>query len=434
METNTKLKSQRDLNSQYDVLVIGAGPAGTISAAIIAKAGYKVAIVEKLKFPRFVIGESLLPRCMEALDEAGFLPALTAKMFQQKNGAKFVRLKDGKREIFDINFAEAHTPGHTWTWQVPRAEFDHVLALECEKQGIPVFFETEVTEIKINSDESSVTTVVDKNGNKKTIDARFIVDGSGYGRVIPRLFGLERPSTLPARQAFFSHFVDHKRSERQEEPNRITIYIYNENTWVWYIPFSNGVTSLGFVGYPEFFENLKGTDEEKLRYLISTHAELDEQFSESEIKFSPMTLKSWSVTTDKFYGPGFVLTGNVTEFLDPVFSSGVTLASVSAQNAAHLVINKLQGHAVDWEKDYMQECMKGVEVFRTFVTSWYNCDLHSIFFANNKNQTMKNQIASVLAGYVWDTTNPFVDQHGKYVKSLANFLRHRETAATHSQQ
>lgn len=385
-----------------------------------------MAIVEKLKFPRFVIGESLLPRCMAALDEAGFLPAVTAKKFQQKTGAKFVRLKENQREVFDINFSEAHTSGHTWTWQVPRAEFDQVLALECEKQGIPVFFETEVVDIKIHSDESSTTTVLAQDGAKTEINAKFIVDGSGYGRVIPKLFNLERPSTLPARQALFSHFTDSKRHERDDEPNRITIYIYNENTWVWYIPFSNGTTSLGFVGYPDFFQNLKGTDEEKLRYLIASHKELSEQFTGSEMKFSPMTLKSWSVTTDKFYGPGFVLTGNVTEFLDPVFSSGVTLASVSAQNAAHLVIKKLNGEVVNWEKDYMEECMKGVEVFRTFVTSWYNTDLHSIFFANQKNQTMKNQIASVLAGYVWDTTNPFVDQHGKYVKKLAQFLKYKE--------
>ena len=105
---------------KVDVLVIGAGPSGTVAASIINKAGFKVKIVEKMKFPRFVIGESLLPRCMEALEEAGFLDAVKDKGFQEKFGAKFVR--DGK--VCDYFFADQFTPGWNWTWQVPRGEFD----------------------------------------------------------------------------------------------------------------------------------------------------------------------------------------------------------------------------------------------------------------------------------------------------------------------
>ena len=103
-----------------DVLVIGAGPAGTVAASIVNKAGYQVQIVEKMKFPRFVIGESLLPRCMEALGEAGFLEAVAGKNFQEKGGAKFV--KNGK--ICDYRFADQFTQGWQWTYQVPRSEFD----------------------------------------------------------------------------------------------------------------------------------------------------------------------------------------------------------------------------------------------------------------------------------------------------------------------
>src|SRR6187402_3573336 len=101
---------------QVDVLVIGAGPSGTVAASIIKKAGFSVKIVEKMKFPRFVIGESLLPRCMEALEEAGFLDAVKAKGFQEKFGAKFV--KDGK--VCDFSFADQYTKGYNSTWQVPR--------------------------------------------------------------------------------------------------------------------------------------------------------------------------------------------------------------------------------------------------------------------------------------------------------------------------
>ncbi len=216
---------------KVDVLVIGAGPAGTVAASIVNKAGYKVKIVEKMKFPRFVIGESLLPRCMEALTEAGFLDAVKERGFQEKFGAKFV--KNGK--ICDYFFADQFTEGWKWTWQVPRAEFDKILADTVEQMGVPVSYETTVTGIQFNESDS-VTTVEDINGNKSQIEARFIIDGSGYGRVIPKLFNLDKPSNLPSRKAVFTHTVDLKRA-MADEPNRITIVVHKKGVWVWIIPF-----------------------------------------------------------------------------------------------------------------------------------------------------------------------------------------------------
>src|SRR3569832_2115523 len=121
---------------QVDVLINNAGPSGSIAAALLKKAGLDVMIVEKMKFPRFVIGESLLPRCMEALEEAGLLEAVKAKGFQQKDGAKFV-MGD---KVCDFNFSNQYTPGWQWTWQVPRSEFDKTLADECEKKGVPILY------------------------------------------------------------------------------------------------------------------------------------------------------------------------------------------------------------------------------------------------------------------------------------------------------
>ena len=207
---------------KVDVLVIGAGPSGTVAASIINKAGFKVKIVEKMKFPRFVIGESLLPRCMEALTEAGFIDAVKEKKFQEKFGAKFV--KNGK--VCDYFFADQYTKGWTWTWQVPRGEFDMTLADTVEKMGVPVSYETTVTGIEFNGTDS-VTTIEDTEGNKSQIEARFIVDGSGYGRVIPRLFNLDKQSNLPPRKTLFTHVADVKRS-MDDEPNRITIIVHQK--------------------------------------------------------------------------------------------------------------------------------------------------------------------------------------------------------------
>lgn len=405
-----------NINSEADVLVIGAGPSGTVAASIMHQAGLSVQVIEKAKFPRFVIGESLLPRCMEALEEAQFLDALKEKGFQKKDGAKFVM--DGK--VCDFTFAQQYTKGWGWTWQVPRADFDKTLADECERMGIPILYQSEVVDIDIR-DDHSLTTIKTTDGVIQVIKARFIVDGSGYGRVIPRMFGLEKQSDLKQRKTMFCHLTDPKR-ESVFEPNRITAIVHNPETWIWVIPFSNGLTSVGYVGDPEFFEQYASTPEEQFRALLNAQPELAERFGESEFAWEPRSLQSWSVTTDTFYGKGYVLTGNVTEFLDPIFSSGVTLAAVSAQLAAKLVIKHLNGEDVDWEEGYMKPMLDGIDVFRTYVNKWYDGTLYKIFFSEGRQEEIIGQICSVLAGYVWDETNPFISKREKNLPTLARFL------------
>ena len=403
-----------------DVLVIGAGPAGTVAASIVNKAGYRVRIVEKLRFPRFVIGESLLPRCMEALEEAGFLEAVKEKKFQEKGGAKFV--KNGK--ICDYQFSRQFTKGWGWTWQVPRAEFDKTLADTVEKMGVPIDYQTTVTAIEFQGSDS-ITTVEDKNGQTSQIKARFIIDGSGYGRVIPKLFKLDKTSNLPPRKALFTHTVD-KRRELSDEPNRITIVVHKPAVWIWIIPFSNGITSLGFVGDPSFFAKYPGSTDEQLRSLIEDEPYLKERFKDVEFLFESRVLESWSSSTERFYGAGYVLTGNVTEFLDPVFSSGVTLATVSSQIAGKLVVDVLAGRPVDWEKEYSQIMMQGVDTFRSYVMAWYEGVLDTIFFADNQDPLINSQICSVLAGYVWDLDNPYVKNHQLGLHRLARIIDYRD--------
>ncbi len=402
---------------KVDVLVIGAGPSGTVAASIINKAGFKVKIIEREKFPRFSIGESLLPKCMEPLEEAGFLDALKAQGYQQKFGAKFTT---GTNGIMDFNFSDQFTKGWSWTWQVPRAHFDNVLATEVQKMGVEVSFETTVTDIKFEG-TNSTTTVINKDGSQSLIEARFIVDGSGYGRVIPRLFKLDKPSNLPPRKTIFTHIRDTRRDEYTES-NRILIVDHKPGVWAWCIPFSNGITSCGFVSEPDFFESFKGTPEEQLRSIIASDWSIADRFKDCEFLFEPRQLQAWSVSTDKFWGDGFVLTGNVTEFLDPVFSSGVTLATVSAQLAARQVVRQLNGEQVDWQKEYTEVMMQGVNTFRSYVMAWYDGSLQKIFFAEVRNEEVIRQICSVLAGYVWDLDNPYVKNHDTYIKRMVRLI------------
>jgi len=315
-----------------DVLVIGAGPAGCIAASIINKEGFKVKIVERERFPRFVIGESLLPRVMDHLQAAGLLDAVKEVGFQQKTGAKFVRGK----EICDFNFSEQFTDGWTWTWQVPRAQFDKVLADTTAKNGVDVEFESAVTHIQFNGTDS-VTTVKTKDGSEKKIAAKFIVDASGYGRVIPRMFNLDKPSNFEPRKTHFTHFKDLKRPGAEVDGNRITVVVHEQRTWIWIIPFSNGVTSVGFVADPEFFAAFSEDPTERMKQIVSKNEHTAERFKDAEMMFTPRTIEGYAISTKQLFGDGFVLCGNATEFLDPVFSSGVTFAMESGHKAADLV-------------------------------------------------------------------------------------------------
>ncbi|NPA44947.1 MAG: NAD(P)/FAD-dependent oxidoreductase, partial [Chlorobi bacterium] len=378
-----------------DVLIIGAGPAGTIAAGILRKENFNVTIVEKQKFPRFVIGESLLPRCMDVFEEAGYLDILKKQGFQKKYGAVFLR---GNEEC-TFNFDEQYTDGWSWTWQVPRDDFDKVLADEAENKGAKILYETSVKDIKF-SKNSQIVEIEDKNGNKSNIEAKFVIDASGYGRVIPNILDLNAPSALPTRNSLFTQVIDVNRPEG-ESGNRITIIDSQPGVWIWIIPFSNGKTSVGFVASPEFYEKYSGSTEEKLRAMLADDNLAKERFKDVEFAFAPIYIEGYSIGIKKLYGEGFVLTGNATEFLDPVFSSGVTFAVESGMQAAKLVARQLNGENIDWDETYVKHIEQGVETFRTYVNAWYDNSLQTVFFAKNTVDKIKRQICSVLAGYVW---------------------------------
>ena len=399
-----------------DILVIGAGPSGTIAASLVNKSGLKVRIVEKEKFPRFVIGESLLPRCMDHFEEAGFMDVIKKQGYQEKQGAIFLKGK----ERCEFEFSEQFTKGWEWTYQIPRDHFDKVLADEVQRMGVPIDFETTVTDIKFNGSDS-VTTVVDKDGKEKQIEARFIIDASGYGRVIPRLFNLNVPSTLPRRDTLFTQVKDVNRPTGHDS-QRIVIVAHRQDVWIWIIPFSNGNTSVGFVGNPKFFEEFEGTNEERLRAMLASEPHTRERFKDVEMRFEPVKIEGYSISVKQLYGDGYVLTGNATEFLDPVFSAGVTFATESGAAAGKLASRQLKGEKVNWDKEYVDVVLHGVAVFRTYIEGWYDGTVQKIFFAKDPGQENKNKICSVLAGYVWDMDNPYVTKHDKAVKALAEVI------------
>ena len=405
-----------------DVVVIGAGPAGTVAASYLKKQGYNVIILEKEKFPRFQIGESLLPCCMEHLDESGLLEAVIPKNFQKKTGAAF--MKGEKRcEFF---FEEQYTKGWSWTWQVKRADFDLTLAEATRAKGVDVKFECEVLNVTCSKDKQIVE-YKDIDGNKFSVEARFIIDSSGYGRVLPRLFDLSKASAFSPRGAVFSHLEDKNRTEKAS--NNIFVHSFDNNkSWIWAIPFSDGSTSVGIVGDREKIEELAENNGEKYKKFIREFEDLNGRFVNSELKWEPKHILGYSVGVKQMFGEGFVLSGNSTEFLDPIFSSGVTFATASGLLSAKMTHKHLQGENVDWKTEYEDVVQGGINVFRSYVTGWYSGDFQTIVFAKQIDNEIKNQICSVLAGYVWDQANPFVKKHDTILPTLAKVIKMKENA------
>src|SRR5690554_1447916 len=276
------------MNEFVDVLVIGAGPSGCVSSCYLHNNGAKVKVVEKTKFPRLVVGESLIPRAMEHFHEAGLFDALDKMNFEKKPGARFIR---------------------------------------------------------------------------------------------------------------------------------------GEEVWLWVIQFSNGNTSVGIVGPTDFIDSLSSeSTSEALRKAILMSKHSKDRFGDLDFLFEPIKLQNYSRAVKKMYGDGFALTGNSTEFLDPIFSSGVAFATESGMLAAKLALREINGENVDWETEFSDYMKEGIETFRTYVEEWYTGNLQTLFFHQPENPEVKRKICSVLAGYVWDKSNPFVLKHKNIIKNMAHML------------
>lgn len=397
-----------------DVLIIGAGPAGTLAAALLCRQGLGVLVLEREQFPRFSIGESLLPQSMEYLEQAGMLGAVERAGFQIKNGAAFGR----GEQYTEFDFRDKFSAGWSYTYQVPRAHFDHLLALEAQRQGADLRFRHEV----VSADVSGVRprlTIKDEQDNTSIVEAGFILDASGFGRVLPRLLGLERPSDFPVRGALFTH-VEDQIPPTAFDRNKIRIDVLpdNHDLWYWLIPFSDGRCSIGVVGGLEALACYRGTSIDRLRALVAADASLDRLLGQARWDTPVRQLVGYASNVSSLWGRGYALLGNAGEFLDPIFSSGVTIAFKSASLAAALVPRQLAGATVDWEREFVLPLKQGVDTFRAFVESWYRGGLQRIIFDPLPRADIRRMIAAILAGYAWDRSNPYVSQTRRRLAAL----------------
>lgn len=434
-------------SERRQVVVIGAGPAGSIASALLRRRRRDVLVLERQRFPRFSIGESLLVHCLDFVAEAGMLEAVDAAGFQYKNGAAFAW---GER-YGDFDFSESFTPGRASTYEVQRAAFDKLLADEAQRQGAEIRYETEIVAVECGAAGAQVT-ARSPDGSLHAVEADFVLDASGFGRILPRLLGLERPSEFPSRRSIFTHVADRipehapahapdcapgrvpdrapdHAPDRTRAPlapgafdrNKILITVHPEHrdVWYWLIPFSGGRASLGVVAREEFLQRYAGTADERLRRIVSEAPGLARLLSRADWDTPAREIGGYAARVSAMHGPGFALLGNAAEFLDPVFSSGVTIAMRSASMAVAVLDRQLSGAAVDWDRDFERPLRIGIDCFREFVSAWYDGRLQDIFFSGNQAREVRRMICSILAGYAWDESNPFVAQPRRRLDVLA---------------
>jgi flavin-dependent dehydrogenase len=387
-----------------DVVIIGAGPAGAVAAALLRKAGRAVLVLERQHFPRFSIGESLLPQSMAYLEEAGMLQAVVEAGFQYKNGAQFV-YRD-RSSSFD--FRDKHSAGWGTTYQVERAAFDDILIRCAAEQGADVRFGHTVQAVHTDNAAPRVD-VIDEAGHAYQIEARFVFDASGFGRVLPRLLNLEAPTRMPTRAALFSHVYDGLPAGAHDR-NKICVATHPQrrDVWFWMIPLAGGRSSVGCVAESSFLDVPESEREPTLRALIQKEPTFNRLIGDAPFLMPVRHIGGYSANVERLHGPGYALLGNAGEFLDPVFSSGVTIALRSAHLAVQTLNRQLDGEQVDWSAQYDVPLRKGIDTFRAFVERWYTGELQDIIFYPDQTPSIRRMISSVLAGYAWDESNPYV--------------------------
>lgn len=405
---------------ETEVAIVGAGPSGAIAAALLRQRGHQVVVIERQHFPRFSIGESLLPQCMEFIEEAGMLEAVNAAGFQFKDGAAFTQ--NGHYSFFD--FTDKFSPGPGTTFQVQRARFDHLLATEAQRQGADIRYGHGLIDIALHETGASLQVQPD-DGDAYQLNARFVLDASGFGRVLSRLLDLETPSDFPVRAALFTHIQDNISDPKHDRSKiLITVHPGDPEIWFWLIPFPDGRCSLGVVVKDNYFA---GKDDLKacLQDLINETSDLSVLLRNAVFDTPVRSLGGYACNVKSLWGPHFALLGNAGEFLDPVFSSGITIAMKSASLAAPLVSRQLQGETVDWERDYAVPLKRGVDTFREYVTAWYDGRFQDVIFYDNiqDHPGIRGMISSILAGYAWDTSNPFVADPARRLGTLVELCR-----------
>ena len=383
------------MTAKYDVIVIGGGPSGSTVAARLAQRGRRVVLLEKEHFPRFHIGESLLPCSMPLLEELGAMPALLKHGFLPKYAAEFVTADGSLTQRYA--FADGLIPGAPSAFEVDRAEFDHLLLKNAARLGVEVREGATVTRFEFGR-ESAEVTVRDDSGAETRISAQLLIDATGQTSFLAGKLGMREMDQGLKNFAVFSHFEGATRHEGKREGDISVVLV--PGGWWWVIPLAGGRTSVGQVG-PSSLLRGKKPDEAYFHEQIAATPYLAQRLGQATRVGPVRTISDYSYVSQRLAGDRFVLVGDAGAFIDPVFSTGVYLGMVGAFRAAEAVDAALSAGRYSRREfvDYEAWVLKQVETYKKFVKGFYKPEFVELLMAPSNFLDLRAAVTSLLAGF-----------------------------------